>query len=134
MFARLKKQWAEFKRSRPGSRFRDRYERRKRSPTTWWVRLIEIGLAIVMVLLGIFFAVAPGPASVFFFLAGGLLASESKTVARLMDWIEMKSRAIGAWARRHWRRLSRAAKGAVIAIVAACSAACGVAAYLVVFN
>jgi hypothetical protein len=131
---RLKKQWSDFKRSRPGSRFRDRYERHKKNPSPWWARVLQIGGGLLMIVVGLFFAVAPGPASIFFFLGGGLLASESLLIARLMDWLEVKCRLVVAWAKKRWRRLSRPGKGAVIALAAAGSGACVFVSYLVMFR
>lgn len=107
----LREEWEDLRRGRPGHRFQDRYERsrsRKRSGRAQRVFFFAIALAALAI--GAVLSVFPGPAIPFFFVAGGLLATESRTIARFMDWCEVRLRKIFAWGKRHWRRLSTPAR------------------------
>lgn len=123
----LRAHWLELKRGRPGRRFQDRFERACRAEhrcgpgqriILWIAAFVCLAIALVL-------TVMPGPAIVFFFFAGGLLATESRSVARLMDWSEVRVRGIAAAGWRHWRRLSMPGRvaavvlGAGIAVAAA---------------
>lgn len=117
--------WRDLQRGRPGHRFQDRYERAKRERRKGgnpWQRIVTLTAGIVCLAIGVVLAVIPGPAIPFFFLAGGLFGTESRLIARLMDWIEVRARKFAAWARRHWRPLPRAAKVALMVVGACCSA------------
>lgn len=94
----IQAQWQTLKRSRPGRRFRDRYEasRRGASRGTFVQRVVRVTLAAAAIAIGVVLVFMPGPAVLFFALAGALLASESRSVARFMDWCEMKLRAAGS--------------------------------------
>jgi hypothetical protein len=112
MFDRLKTQWRQLEESRPGHRFRDRYERHQRdrnAPKLLW-RIVRIGAAVALVLIGGVFMFIPGPAILFYALAGALLATDSLPVAKLLDWSEVKIRQLWRWARQRWERLSTAGK------------------------
>jgi hypothetical protein len=117
----FREHWQELKRGRPGRRFQDRYDRARSEESRGGPikRIALIGLAIVCLAIGVVLAVMPGPAVLFFFLAGGLLATESRIVARLMDWLEVRLRKIIAWCRRRWRRLSTAGRVIVAALATA---------------
>lgn len=89
------------------------------------MRVVLIAAAVVCLAIAVVLSVIPGPAIPFYFLAGGLLATESRAVARAMDWSEVRARRVAAWGKRRWRTLPRAAKGALLVLGAACS--CGMA-------
>lgn len=124
MSGRLKRQWEILKRGKPGRRFEDRYEaaQRKENRATVLARVVRFTAAVIAIALGVVFAVIPGPAVVFFAVAGALLASESRVVAKFLDWCEVKIRAIVRWAQRIWRRLPMVGKVALVIVGAACSA------------
>ncbi|MES2691949.1 MAG: hypothetical protein V4773_00660 [Verrucomicrobiota bacterium] len=117
--------WRGLKHGRPGHRFQDHYERsrreEKKSGHAWLRIAIFIGGAVCLVIGGVL-TVIPGPAIPFFFLAGGLFATESRIIARGMDWAEVRSRKMAAWAKKHWKRLPKAARVVLTVIGAACSA------------
>jgi hypothetical protein len=116
MRAALKRRTHEMLKGRPGHRFQDRYRRTKESktPAVTWVRIANLALALVAFAIGAVLTVIPGPAILFFFIGGGLLAAESLLVARAMDWLEVRLRKIVAWLRRHWRRLPTLGRAVVI--------------------
>ncbi|MDI1337815.1 MAG: hypothetical protein PSU94_16660 [Lacunisphaera sp.] len=87
-----------------------RYEaaRAARKDASWAARVrraLRLLLALVLFVIGVAEAFLPGPAILFFFFAGGLLAAESRSIARLLDWGEVRLRALWGWGRRHWRVL-----------------------------
>src|SRR5687768_16506516 len=100
----FREHWRDLKRGRPGRRFQDRYERARHEEASTGAaqRIGLIVAALVCFAIGLVLAVMPGPAVVFFFLAGGLLATESPWVARFMDWGELKIRKLVAWGKRRW--------------------------------
>ncbi|HUR56959.1 MAG TPA: PGPGW domain-containing protein [Opitutaceae bacterium] len=105
--ASLKKNFREIKKGRPGHRFQDYYKRehrahrRHRSRGRIW-RLV---IGILSILVGIILCVIPGPGLPFIFIGGGLLATESLFVARIMDWLEVRAQAVRRWAMRHWKAM-----------------------------
>ena len=119
----FREHWRDLKRGRPGRRFQDRYERARFQEAKGgaWQRIALIAAALVCLVIGLVLSVMPGPAVLFFFLAGGLLATESRVVARFMDWSEVRLRHVLAWAKRRWRQLSLAGRVAVVTL-GACSA------------
>ena len=121
----FRKDWRELRGGRPGHRFTDRYERAqgKKNRNGTVKRIILIVAAILCVAVGLVLTVMPGPAFVFFILAGGILATESRAVARFMDAGEVVIRKVARWVQRHWRRLPRAARIALVIVGAGCSAA-----------
>lgn len=85
--------------------------------------MLRISIALLALTIAGVLSVIPGPAIIFFFVAGALLASESRLIARLMDWIEVKVRVIFDWAHRHWRRLSLVPR--IVLMLVATSASVG---------
>ena len=77
-------------------------------------RLIQPVAAIILLAIGVVLTILPGPAVVFYFAGAGLLAGESRTLARGLDWTELKLRRAFHWLGRWWKRASIAAKSIVI--------------------
>lgn len=113
------KKWHFIPRGKPGQRFRDRYHRQHRArqsrPVALIPMLIRLFLALLAFLVGVVLVFIPGPAVVFFFLAGGLLATDWLSVARLLDWSEVHLRKLASRMRRVWNKLSWAARLALLA-------------------
>lgn len=117
--------WRELKHGRPGRRFQERYERARRDERRTGAahRLAIFAAAGACLIVAGLLTLIPGPALPFYFLAGGLLATESRIVARFMDWSEMQVRSVVAWGKRRWRRLSGPARVLVVVLAAGGSAA-----------
>ena len=117
--------WRDLRRGKPGRRFQARYEQSRRGGNQQGklMRILLISAAVVCLLIGVFLAVVPGPAIPFFILGGGLLAAESRPVAKFMDWCEVRCRKLAAWAKRIWDRLPVAVRVVLIVCSACCSAA-----------
>lgn len=128
------RRWSNPCPGRPGRRFRDRYERNRRrtTPYRWLGQLLRLLLALVCFCIGVVLAFVPGPAIVFFFLAGALIASDWRWAAVVLDWLEVRLRRVGRWAARVWRRLPLAGRVALLLAGTALSAASTYSFYLFV--
>lgn len=105
----IKQRWQALTAGKPGRRFEHRYEaaREARRDGSWGhrlTRLLRLLVALAAFAVGLVLAFIPGPAIVFFLLAGSLLAAESRGLARLLDWTEVRLRALGRWGKAHWGR------------------------------
>jgi hypothetical protein len=99
MLERLGKKWREVKALPPGKRFQTVHEQQKSGPA--WIRPLLITGALISFAIGVVLAVIPGPAVVFFALAGALAACVSAWVARALDRTEVVVRRwILRWQRR----------------------------------
>jgi Flp pilus assembly protein TadB len=106
MLARLKKRWEAFKQLEPGKRFETHYHQHRqseagKSPVR---RILYLLAAVVALAIGVVLAFIPGPAILFFLIAGGLFAMQSLKIARALDWSELRIRALVKATRK---RLSR---------------------------
>ena len=102
----LTAEWQRLKRSPPGERFEafnERQQQHARGP----IKALYFGGAIVSLAVGVVLVFIPGPAFVFFILAGALLATQSRWVARRLDRIEVWGRETMTRAHAWWRRLRR---------------------------
>ena len=102
----LKSHLAQMKRDPAGERFRNEHRRARRSgATAGWARVLCLVLAVVCCAVGVVLIFIPGPAFVFFILAGALVASQSRVAARALDRAEVKTWALCGWLRKKWRDL-----------------------------
>lgn len=127
----FREHWRDLRRGRPGRRFQARYERSQQEDAQSGPakRILLICMAVVFLALAVVLMVMPGPAFVFFILAGALIATESKAVARFMDWAEVRARSVLAWARNRWRRMPKAGRAGVVVLVAGCTVGLAYATY-----
>lgn len=93
-----------------------------------------MAVATLAVAIGIVLMFIPGPAVLFFAIAGTLLASESRGVARFLDWTEVKIRQLVTAGLDAWRRWSWLGRAAAVAVVALLAAAAAILAYRVFFG
>lgn len=110
------RQWNVFSHGKPGHRFQDRYraQRRNRAEQGIFRRLRRLVLALGAAAIGVVLVFIPGPAIVFFFLAGALLASDWRWMARTLDWLEVKLRAWWKVGHKKWQQLPAAGRVAVL--------------------
>jgi hypothetical protein len=130
----LRRQWCSLKKGRPGHRFQERYEVAKKARHTAGgmhqvFRVFRMVLAVGALAVGFVLMFIPGPAVIFYFIAGSLFASESKVVARLLDWLEVKARAAGKKAKSHWNNLPKWGRSVLIGCGACLSAASAYVSY-----
>jgi hypothetical protein len=101
VLGRLETLWKRLRKLPPGERFQSIHrEQRNRSPA---VKAALFGIALVSFAGGLVLMFIPGPAVLFFALAGALLATQSLWVARRLDQGEVWGRRAIASVRR-WRR------------------------------
>jgi hypothetical protein len=117
--AHLRDDWRQLRRAPPGRRFQTRYDqaRRERGSHAWLTRALKIVGGILAILIALAEIVFPGPAILFFLLGGSLLATESRTVARFMDWSELKIRAAIRWARGVWHAASMTVRAVIVCVI-----------------
>ncbi len=125
---KLRKQWKAFKEAAPGQRFAGHYRRsrRQRENGGTWGRPLRWALALVCAVVGVVLMFIPGPAIVFFGIAGLIIAGDSRAVARGLDWAELKGRALFSWSRRRWRAMGIVGKGLTVTVALLLTAAAAV--------
>ncbi len=94
----LKKNWRELADSPPGKRFRSRYERS--ATRSGGKRTLTLIAASLLIAAGVVLLVIPGPGSVLIVLGAALLAEASLSVARWLDWAELRIRKLLGRSRR----------------------------------
>jgi uncharacterized protein (TIGR02611 family) len=134
MIEQLQQHWREFKESKPGQRFKDRYHRRRQDEQghiVWRIFLITVGAVIALGSLVL--APLPGPGWATVFIGLMILAGELLPAARFLDWLEVRLRKLGRFVYDVWRA-SVLGKIAVILVAALCVAAVAYVAYLLLFS
>lgn len=105
MIEQVKQDVAKMKKSPPGERFVAQHERAKQNGLASGAgRVVCVALATVATAIGVVLVFIPGPAFVFFLLAGALLASQWRGLAEWMDAAELKLRKALRGLRRGWRK------------------------------
>lgn len=105
MIERAKENWRRFKQSKPGRRFQDHHHRCQQGyGSRSYIRgLFGIAWGLLVVVGGVIAVPAPGPGWLIILLGLGVIAGESLSFARSMDWIEVRLRRLarlgaGVWA------------------------------------
>ncbi|HKH58268.1 MAG TPA: PGPGW domain-containing protein, partial [Rubrobacter sp.] len=104
MFDQMKEHWLEFRESKPGQRFKDRYRRRRQHEQghiVWRIFLITLGAIIALGSLVL--APLPGPGWATVFIGLMILAGELLPAARFLDWLEVWLRKLGRHVYKIWR-------------------------------
>lgn len=108
MLQRLKQAWGEFKRSRPGRRFQELYERRRRSRHAGAKRAFFIAGGLLTVAAGVTSFPVPFVPSELLIIAGlGIFAQGAGRAARILDWVELRLRGPLLWVWEFWSPLPR---------------------------
>lgn len=117
MLSRLKQSWREFRRSPPGRRFRELYERRRRARHAGAKRALFIGGGLLTVAAGVASFPVPVVPSELVILTGlAIFAQGSERAARLLDWAELRLRGPLRRVWRVWAPLPGAAKVLLVAL------------------
>ena len=103
MIKSLKGNWEEFKESKPGERFKDRYRRRQQEPGHMVKRIVLVILGAVIALGSLITAPLPGPGFATVFLGLAILAGELLPAARFLDWSEVRLRLLWQFVVDVWR-------------------------------
>ena len=97
-----REEFEAFKRSAPGRRFRERFERMKAVPRPAHERVARCLCGVIVMLVGIVLVPLPGPGWLIVGFGVTLLAQESRRIADFCDRLEMRFRSLGGrW--RAWR-------------------------------
>jgi uncharacterized protein (TIGR02611 family) len=134
MFEQLQEHWREFRESKPGHRFKDRYRRRRQHEQghiLWRIFLVTLGAVIALG--SLLLAPLPGPGWGTVFIGLMILAGELLPAARFLDWLEVWLRKLGRYVHEIWRS-SVWGKIAVILVSALCVAAVAYVVYLLLFR
>ena len=132
MIGRLKGDWEEFRESKPGERFKERYRRRQQEPGHMVKRIVLVILGSVIALGSLFTAPLPGPGFATVFLGLAILAGELLPAARLLDWSEVRLRKLWRFILRVWRT-GLPGKVAVIVVAAILAGTFFYVAYILLF-
>ncbi len=103
MIGRLKGNWEEFRDSKPGERFKDRYHRRQEQPGHIVTRIVLIILGALLAVGSLFTAPLPGPGFATVFLGLAILGGELLPAARFLDWSEVRLRQLWQFVQDVWR-------------------------------
>jgi hypothetical protein len=136
MFSSLKRQWLELRNGRPGHRFRAQFERRKRATAdkSWLRRSLPILAASILLLVGVALCLVPGPGVPLIVVGASVLAEQSRPVALLLDWLELKLRKVTGRGTVWWRQASTPARGATALLIAGAIVLLGYGAFYAVFR
>jgi hypothetical protein len=104
----LKQEWAQLKRGKPGSRFKNQFERNRKESSSGFGRVMRLVVGVLLLPVGVFFLAVPGPGLVVIAIGAVLIAREFLWAANAMDAMEIRSRPVATWARGKWRQLVRA--------------------------
>ena len=108
MLHRLKEGWRDLKRGQPGRRFQDRYARRREAARGLAGKCALLCGGVLIVLIGIVLLPLPGPGMIVVAVGALLMAKGSRTVARMLDALELRARrAYSAWRPSSRQRLTR---------------------------
>jgi hypothetical protein len=133
---KLKHQWTQLRRYPPGQRFRRRFEaQRQKAPdgAGWRRRLLLFGAIALCFVIGVVLMFMPGPAVLFFALAAALLAEESRWVARGLDRLELRIRAVVTAFCHWWSRRSEFVHVLVCLLAGLITGTLAFATYLILF-
>ena len=132
----LKESWQELKQGRPGHRFQESATRGKRErPSQSWIkRFLKPIIAIILIAGGLILCVIPGPGMPLLIIGAALLAQRSLTVAKGLDWTEVKARKMIAFGKAWWRDATGTARFAAVLILAVVIGGAGYGAYSITFG
>ena len=103
MVRSLKGDWEEFKESKPGERFKDRYRRRQQKQGHIVKRVVLVVVGSVLAVGSLLTAPLPGPGFATVFIGLAILAGELLPAARLLDWSEVRLRQLWQFVVDVWR-------------------------------
>ena len=133
LIGRAKRSWQLFKNTKPGDRFQVRYYRRQQSAPGRLSMILNIVVGSVLVIFSAFFGWAPGPGLLTFFIGLALIGGEFLTIARFLDWTELRLRPLAHVVGFVWRS-STIGKALIVLIALILVAAFGYVVYSTFFG
>ncbi len=136
MIGRMKGSWQQFRQGKPGHRFQDRYRRNQQSSGGKFSfrKIVNIVGGSAIALAGVFFLAAPGPGWLILFVGLGMISGELLSVARSLDWAEVRLRWLTREARKVWRASPPVARVLIILVILICAAALAYGTYYLLFG
>lgn len=133
MIDQAKRGLHQFRHSRPGYRFQERYNRRKQTTSGPFdpKNLLYLGGGVAIIILGALLAPIPGPGGIIGLVGLALIGSLFLPLARALDWGELRVRNIARWARDMWQVLPLGMKVVIMLLAAIIVVTAGYGAYQV---
>ena len=129
MLETIKCSWQRFKADPPGKRFQLQFKRRHEVARTPLQKALVLGGGVLLTAVGILLFFLPGPGVLFVLLGAALIAQQSLTVARALDWTEIRLRKLLARSFGVWRNFSAALKIFLVGLTVVGAVAVGFGAF-----
>ena len=134
MIGRANRSWRHFKSSKPGDRFQVRYYYRKQSAPGRLSRVFNIVVGSALAIVSAFFGWAPGPGLLTLVIGLAMVGGEFLTVARFLDWSEVRLRKLAWVAGKVWAGATPVGRTMIVVLILACVAALLYGAYSLLFG
>lgn len=105
---------SDFLRHPPGERFQARFHRLERRASWATTRLLWIAIGVAVLMVGVLMLAVPGPGLLVMLIGASIIAQESLTAARALDWFELRGRALARWVSGRWSACSQGARFLVV--------------------
>jgi hypothetical protein len=133
LIGKAQRSWWHFKKSKPGDRFQVRYYRRQQSAPGRLITIFNIVVGSILVIFSAFFGWAPGPGLLTFLIGLALIGGEFLTIARFLDWSEVRLRKLAHLVGVVWRS-STIGKALIVLVALVLVVAFGYVIYSVFFG
>jgi hypothetical protein len=133
LIGKAQRSWWHFKKSKPGDRFQVRYYRRQQSAPGRLSTIFNIVVGSILVIFSAFFGWAPGPGLLTFLIGLALIGGEFLTIARFLDWSEVRLRKLAHLVGVVWRS-STIGKALIVLVALVIVVAFGYVIYSVFFG
>ncbi len=133
LIGKAQRSWWHFKKSKPGDRFQVRYYRRQQSAPGRLSTIFNIVVGSILVIFSAFFGWAPGPGLLTFLIGLALIGGEFLTIARFLDWSEVRLRKLAHLVGVVWRS-STIGKALIVLVALVLVVAFGYVIYSVFFG
>ena len=133
LIGKAQRTWWLFKKSKPGDRFQVRYYRRQQSAPGRLSTIFNIVVGSILVIFSAFFGWAPGPGLLTFLIGLALIGGEFLTIARFLDWSEVRLRKLAHLVGVVWRS-STIGKALIVLVALVLVVAFGYVIYSVFFG
>ena len=133
LIGKAQRSWWHFKKSKPGDRFQVRYYRRQQSAPGRLSMIFNIVVGSILVIFSAFFGWAPGPGLLTFLIGLALIGGEFLTIARFLDWSEVRLRKLAHLVGVVWRS-STIGKALIVLVALILVVALGYVIYTVFFG
>jgi hypothetical protein len=133
LIGKAQRSWQLFKNTKPGDRFQVRYYRRQQSAPGRLSTIFNIVVGSILVIFSAFFGWAPGPGLLTFFIGLALIGGEFLTIARFLDWSEVRLRKLAHLVGVVWRS-STIGKASIVLVALVLVVAFGYVIYSIFFG